>query len=184
MRIIGGQLRGRKLHHIRGKNIRPTADQLRETIYNILQFKTHGTTVLDLFAGTGSMGIEALSRGAHSATFIDNHSFSLIRENIETCRLAKKAKIIKWNILDNLNCIKTIQPVFDMVFIDPPYNKGMVRPALINLHNTRAILSNACIVVEHAATEAVPDNLDGYEIVEQREYRKTHISFLKGIRKK
>ena len=138
MRIIGGDLRGKKLHSIRGKKIRPTADRLRESIFNILGSRARHTVVLDLFAGTGALGLEALSRGADSAVFIENDkgALSLIERNIRSCNFHDKARTVKWDIKKNLNCIKLTRPTFGLVFMDPPYKGKAIRPSLLNLFSS------------------------------------------------
>jgi len=110
LRIIGGNLKGRKLHKFRGADIRPTADRLRESIFDILGNRVQNKRVLDLFAGTGALGLEALSRGAETAVFIDNRSvaLALIRRNISTCQMENRSETIKWDITKNLNCLKPV----------------------------------------------------------------------------
>ena len=117
MRIIGGALRGKRLRSLGTYKIRPTADRLRESIFGILSYRVQDAIVLDLFAGTGALGIEALSRGSQFAVFIDNYKSAifLIEQNIRLCFLEQKAKIIKWDITKNLKCIKSFAPPFNLV---------------------------------------------------------------------
>ena len=183
LRIIGGDLKGKKLYSIPGTTIRPTADRLRESIFNILSFRVQDAVVLDLFAGTGAFGIEALSRGAESVVFVDNNKgvISVIDRNVRSCALGNRAKIIKWNIIKNLNCLKSISTAFDLVFLDPPYNQNMVKPSLFNLDHSRALARAACIVVEHSLLEAIPQDLLTFELADQRKYGKTLVSFLNYV---
>jgi 16S rRNA (guanine966-N2)-methyltransferase len=180
LRIISGSLKGKKLHSIQGVTIRPTADRLRESIFNILSFRVHKAMVLDLFAGTGALGIEALSRGAESAVFVDNNprAIAVIKSNIKSCCFEKHAHIIRWDIKKKLNCLVTIGRTFNLVFLDPPYNRGMVKPALLNLEYTRSVEKGSCIVVEHSPLEPIPEDLFIFEIADQRRYGKTLVSFL------
>lgn len=180
MRIISGRYKGKKLHSVRGLIIRPTADRLRESIFNILSHGVLNAVVLDLFAGTGALGMEALSRGAESAVFVDNNpgALSVIRRNIISCSFDKQAHIIKWDIKKNLNCLKSAGAVFDLVFMDPPYNRGMVKPALFNLEQTGSLKKGARIVVEHSPLESIPDPVFMFEIEDRRKYGKTLVSFL------
>jgi len=180
LRIIGGDLKGKKLHSVRGPLIRPTADRLRESIFDILFLRVQGAIVLDLFAGSGALGIEALSRGAASAVFIDKHqsALSVIERNIRSCVFDDRTKIIQWNILKNLNCIKLTRPAFDLVFMDPPYHRDSIKPALFNLHRSGSLAKEACIIIEHTPSEPVPKDYVEFEIVDQRRYGKTIISFL------
>ena len=180
MRIIGGTLKGRKLATIRGKIIRPTADRLREAIFNILADRVENSVVLDLFAGTGALGIEAFSRGAQSVVFVDNSisAIAVLKKNISTCALEENATIIKWDISKNLNCIQSINPAFDLVFLDPPYNKDCLKPVLHSLSRNDALETGACLVIEHSDTEPVPLKIPVFNIADQRRYGRTLISFL------
>ncbi len=180
MRIISGTLRGRKLHAISGIAIRPTSDMVRESIFNILFSQVLDAVVLDLFAGTGAFGIEALSRGAESSVFIDNskNAISVIKKNILTCRIEDRSKILLWNIVNNLNCLKSSSPLFNLVFMDPPYNKNLIIPALHNLHLSQSLENGACIVLEHSDFEPIPENISGFKITDHRKYGNTLVSFL------
>ena len=180
MRIIAGELKGRKLHRLEGKQTRPTSDRLRETIFNILSFKTQQAVVLDLFAGTGAMAIEALSRGADSAVLVDDSSqaISLISQNIRAFSLEKKARVQRWDIARNLNLLRLVQPPFDLVFMDPPYNRNLIGPTLNNLLQSASLAAQACIVIEHSVLESIPFDDPQLECDDQRTYGKTMVSFL------
>jgi len=172
-------LKGRKLHSIGSTNIRPTSDYLRESIFNILGDTVKDATVLDLFAGTGSLGIEALSRGASRALFIDNQpqAIRIISRNIQTCRLEGQSKILRWNVFRGLRLLKSIWPPFDIVFIDPPYDKNYVEKTLYLLHQANCTVNNAFIVVEHSIRELPPEKVSGILRIDQRNYRNTLVSF-------
>ena len=180
IRVIGGELRGRKLVTVPGQETRPTADRVRESIFNILGALIQGAHVLDLFAGTGAMGIEALSRGARFVVFADDHRAALmaLKKNTKACSLEGRASTIKWNILDDLDFIRNHTPAFDLVFIDPPYNKGMIRQALSNLEVSQCLANDARLVVEHSPLEAIPPDLPEFKMTDQRRYGKTLVSFL------
>ncbi len=180
LRIIGGELKGRKLAAVPGMQTRPTADRVRESIFNILGASVRGTLVLDLFAGTGAMGIEALSRGAESVVFADNDKRALraLAKNIKMCSLESRANIIQWNILKNLNIICSFPPAFNLVFIDPPYNKNMIQPTLLNLGKSRCLESGARIAIEHSSREPISVEDQNFKISDQRRYGKTLVSFL------
>jgi 16S rRNA (guanine966-N2)-methyltransferase len=183
LRIIGGVLKGRKLYSVRDMSIRPTADKLRESIFNIISRCVSDAMVLDLFAGTGALGIEALSRGAESVVFVDNRksALSVLKRNIDSCRLEKKTNIIRWNIKQNLNCINSKKHSFDLIFLDPPYDKNLIKPTLSNLDKSHSLKNEACIVVEHSLLEAIPTDLFAFELLDQRKYGKTLVSFLKYV---
>jgi 16S rRNA (guanine966-N2)-methyltransferase len=180
LRIIAGELKGRKLRSVRGTKTRPTANRIREAIFNILAFRIRGTTVLDLFAGTGAYGVEALSRGAGSVVFvdIDNESISVLRENIANISPESQTKIIRWDLTRNLNCLRSLQPAFNLIFMDPPYNKNMIKPTLHNLHISQSIENGACVVVEHSHLETFLNAQLPFELSDQRRYGKTLVSFL------
>lgn len=183
LRIIGGTLKGKKLYSVCDTSIRPTADKLRESIFNILSQRVLNAVVIDLFAGTGALGIEALSRGAESALFVDTakRALSVLRTNIDSCMLDQKANIIKWNIRKNLNCIKSKKQHFDLIFLDPPYDQNFIKPALFNLDKSQSLKNGACIVVEHSLFEPIPTDLFAFDLLDQRKYGKTLVSFLNYV---
>ena len=181
IRIIGGELKGRKLVTVPGIETRPTADRVRESIFNILGDTVRGAHVLDLYAGTGAMGIEALSRGAQRVWFAEVHKAALaaLEKNIKTCSLKDKARTVKWNILDNLNILHSHKPGFNLVFMDPPYHKDMIQPTLSNLAISGCLTKSARLVLEHSPLEPIPENWPEFNIVDQRRYGKTLVSFLR-----
>jgi len=183
MRVIAGSLKGKKLAPLSGLAIRPTADRVREAIFNICAAHISDATILDLFSGTGAFSIESLSRGAGSAVAIDSsvRATAVIQKNITACRLNEQVKIIKWDIVNNLNCLRGVSHRFDLVFMDPPYNKNAVRPALENLAACGALADEALIIVEHAPAESIPGDLSGFELIDQRKYGKTLVSFITGV---
>ncbi|MDM8552575.1 16S rRNA (guanine(966)-N(2))-methyltransferase RsmD [Desulfobacterales bacterium HSG2] len=181
LRIISGSLKGKKLHSVRGRVTRPTADRLRESIFNILSFRTRDAIVADLFAGTGAFGIEALSRGAAFAVFVEKYrdALSVIERNVCSCALEDRTKIIRRDIKYNLNCLRSLPCLpFNLVFMDPPYNKNLIRPALCGLHAGSFLKKGACVIVEHSPPEQIPEDCSEYAIADQRRYGKTLVSFL------
>ncbi len=183
MRIIAGAHRGRRLFSVKGRAIRPTSDRVRESIFNILADRVSGVNVLDLFAGTGALGIEALSRGADHACFIDNNRQAILAvlKNINMIHLEEKAIILKWDAVDNLNCLVPGKTNFKLVFMDPPYGKNMVRPALKNLDRSGCLEKNAVIVIEHTSRERLDEKMDSFIQSDRRKYGKTLISFYNYI---
>jgi 16S rRNA (guanine966-N2)-methyltransferase len=183
IRIIAGELKGRKLRSIRGNKTRPTAARIREAIFNILAFQISESTVLDLFAGTGAFGIEALSRGAESVVFVDvdKDSISVLQENVQGLSLENLAKIIRWDLTRNLNCLGSFRSAFNLIFMDPPYNKNLIEPALLHLHNSQCMESGARIVIEHSHREPVLNSRLPFEVSDQRRYGKTLVSFLNYV---
>lgn len=197
MRIIAGEYKGRKLSPIPGLLIRPTADRIRESIFNIIGTHASNAIVLDLFAGTGALGLEALSRGAAVAFFVDNSktALSVVKKSVGMIGVDGRAQIIRWDIAKDLNCIRgsgrrdpgwisdgeggTARSGFDLVFIDPPYNRNLVGKALAHLSSGDVLSKDAVIVVEHSHSEQLPEDGSGYCIADQRTYGRTCVSFLR-----
>jgi 16S rRNA (guanine966-N2)-methyltransferase len=183
LRIIGGEFRGRKLHTAPGLETRPTANRTREAIFNILGADVRSVHVLDVFAGSGAFGLEALSRGAASALFIETgrEALVILERNIRLCRLADRAAVIRWNVARNLDCLRNREPRFGLIFLDPPYHQGLVAPALAHLHAARCLAQNARLVVEHGVMDPLPELQNLYALEDQRRYGKTLVSFLSYV---
>jgi 16S rRNA (guanine(966)-N(2))-methyltransferase RsmD len=179
LRIIAGELRGRRLAAVPGLLTRPTADRTRESIFNILGRAVRDAQVLDLFAGTGAYGIEALSRGAAAAVFVEigRQALSVLHSNLAACRLADRTRVIRWDAGKNLDCLRAGGEPFHLAFMDPPYRAGLVAPALQHLAHTRCMAAGAIIVVEHDEREPVPA-APPYTLSDRRRYGKTVVSFL------
>ncbi|WP_300674144.1 16S rRNA (guanine(966)-N(2))-methyltransferase RsmD [Desulfoluna sp.] len=179
MRIIGGERRKKKLIAVPGLATRPTSDRVKETLFNIIQTRIRGAFVLDLFSGTGALGLEALSRGADHCLFIDNQKMALetCRKNIAACNFKEKSRVIQWDITRNLHCLPQGDRPLDLVFMDPPYNKKLPELALSHLIQRDALAPEGLVVVEHAAGDppAVPE---GLVLTETRQYGTTALSFL------
>ena len=129
MRVITGSARGRRLETLEGEDVRPTTDRVKEAVFSIIQFETEGRVFLDLFAGSGQMGIEALSRGADSAYFVDNSKKSVetVKRNLKTTRLEDRAKVFQ---MDYRSFLAANSKSFDIVFLDPPYKTGALQDSL------------------------------------------------------
>ena len=179
MRITGGQLKGRLLVSPRGLAIRPTSDQVREAIFNIIGQDLNGVKVLDLFAGTGILGLEAQSRGASSVVFVDilSQSIKLIRKNLALCEHQDSGIIIRRDLRKGIRRIHIIsKQVFDLVFLDPPYGKNFI-PLVLSELSTMDILSNRSrVVAESSKTENLPVSFESLEMVATRSYGDTKIS--------
>jgi 16S rRNA (guanine(966)-N(2))-methyltransferase RsmD len=180
LRVIAGELKGRRLRTASGLRTRPTAERTREAIFSILGSAVRHTHVLDLFAGTGAYGIEALSRGAASALFIevDRGACAALTVNIQTCGMADKARVLRWDASRNLNCLRNHEPPFQLVFMDPPYGLGLVEPALSHLHHARCASDGAQLVVEHGQDDPLPEPALPYRLQDRRRYGRTLVSFL------
>ncbi len=178
MRIIGGTLKGRVLKTPPSADIRPTSDRLRETLFNILAHgypeSLDGTAVIDLFAGTGAMGLEALSRGARKALFVDDGivARALIRTNVETLGLGGQTRIFR----RDARKLGSAPPgeSFSLAFLDPPYGKGFAEGALMALRDGGWLTPDALVVIEEA-TQASLTLPDGYEPIDTRTYGDTQV---------
>ena len=182
MRVVGGRLKGRNLASPATRDIRPTADRLRESVFNILMHAydnpIQDARVLDLFAGTGALGIEAISRGAKFALFVDNgaEARALLRNNVEALGLGGVTKVYRRDAT-NLGPAHPMEP-FSLVVLDPPYGKGLADKALASLREGGWLTPGALLVVEEAKAAAfvVPE---GFEELERRAYDDTEFVFLK-----
>ena len=179
MRIVGGRLKGRVLHAPASRAIRPTSERLRESIFDILAHRhdaVEGARVVDLFAGSGALGIEALSRGAEFALFVDNgvEARALLRANVEALALGGVTRI--WRADATRLGKAPAGPPFTLAFLDPPYDKGLAGPALAALCEGGWLAADALVVVEEAAKAeiAAPPAL---ELVDERVYGETRIAF-------
>jgi 16S rRNA (guanine966-N2)-methyltransferase len=182
MRIVGGRLRGRALAAPKSQAIRPTADRLRESLFNILIHAygdpVTGARVLDLFAGTGALGLEALSRGATFALFVDDGAAAraLLRENVEALGLAAVTRIFRRDAT-RLGAAYPVEP-FSLVFLDPPYRQGLAEKALAAARDGGWLADDALIVVEEAADAAFKAP-EGFEEIERRRYDDTEFVILR-----
>ena len=185
MRIIGGKYARRIIRTPKNLPVRPTTDLAKESLFNILGHKLdfHDKNVLDLFAGTGAFGVEALSRGAESVFFIDidSDSISVLKDNIKSISLENHTRILKWDPTKNLNCLRSWRPAFNLVFMDPPYNKNLIAATLQNLHNSEYMESGTRIVVEHSRQEPIPKDKEPFILLDQRRYGKTLVSFFNYV---
>lgn len=183
LRIIGGIYKKKRLLSVPGSDTRPTTDRLRETIFNIISSDIRGAAVLDLFAGTGAMGLEALSRGASSCVFIENSSQALtvIRKNCMSCSsLSGRIDIKACDITRGLSCLKNPVQPFSIVFIDPPYGQNMLNNTFISLSETESLADDALIVVEHHVDDLNFILPDSFNIIDQRKYGRSALTFLQN----
>ena len=177
MRVITGTARGRKLTEPKDMSVRPTTDMVKEAIFSIVQFDVPGRRVLDLFAGTGQLGIEALSRGARECVFVDNSpaSLALVRKNLEICKM--QAPVIRSDALAYLSgCGK-----FDLVFIDPPYHAGLYDKVLENIFGFDILNDGGIILVESMRGEPMPEAAAPYVFGKTYNYGKISLTtYMRG----
>lgn len=167
MRVITGSARGRRLKELQGMDTRPTTDKVKEGLFSVIQFDIEGRRVLDLFAGTGQLGIEALSRGAASAVFVEKRSDAvrLIRENLEVCHLTENARVHTGDALAYLRSGEK----FDLIFLDPPYDSHLLDQALESITAFDICRAHGIIVAESAADKVLSVLAPPYRLY--REYR-------------
>ena len=188
MRITGGTLRGRTLAAPSDRRTRPTSDKVRQAVFNILVhndfgcgFALEGAAAADLFAGTGAMGLEAISRGGRFCLFVEEaaEARALIRENIETFGLTGVTKIWRRDATQLGPLGAGAGGPFDLVFLDPPYHKNLLPPALASLQGGGWLKPGAILVLECAGDEDIPPT-DGYTLLDDRVYGETKVLFLKA----
>ena len=170
MNIITGTARGTKLKTLEGDATRPTLQRAKEVIFSAIQFDIEGRRVLDLFAGSGQLGLEALSRGAEKAVFVDksNEAFETVKENAQKTHLYKSCRIVNMDYADYILSAKRSGAAFDIVFIDPPYESGLLFPALKSVFVNGLLSDTATVVAEwdkDTLTEENPQLLEMYDLV-------------------
>ena len=178
MRVITGKARGVQLKTPDGMTTRPTTDRVKEALFSIIQFEIATARVLDLFGGTGQLGIEALSRGAKSAVFVDagEPACRLIRENLKRTKLENDAKVIRGDYLDYL---KRCREKFDIIFLDPPYAEVFLENALKCIAEIDILQSGGIIVTERPIGKELPWEFPGYTRSRDYKYGKTLITIYK-----
>jgi len=177
MRIVAGAFGGRRLLSPRGGRIRPTSDRVREAVFSILASRVSEALVLDLYAGTGAMGLEALSRGASRAVFVDDHpeAVRLIRSNIRRCGAEDRARVVLGPVDREVRKLAGQGEGFDLVFLDPPYGKGLLEKSVPPL--TSLALPTTLAVAEHRVDDLLPPRLGPWLRIDERRYGDTVISF-------
>lgn len=175
MRVITGTARGRKLREPSGMDIRPTTDVVKEAVFNIIQFDIEGRRVLDLFAGTGQLGIEALSRGAVECVFVDEsrEAVAIVKENLAKCRFT--AKVVQ---ADSIGYLRGAGK-FDIIFLDPPYDSDLLDKSLEIIQNVDILTEGGIIVSESRREKSLPELKPPYVSALTRNYGKVRISVYK-----
>ena len=171
MRVISGKARGVNLKTPEGMATRPTIDRVKEALFSIINFDIPGANVLDLFGGTGQLGIEALSRGAKSATFVDQREDAcrLIKENLRRTKLEQEAKVVRMDYLDYL---KRCREKYDIIFLDPPYAEVFLENALKCIAEIDILQSGGIIVAERPLGKDLPWDFEGYTRSKDYKYGK------------
>ena len=175
MRVITGSAKGVRLKTPDGLKTRPTSDRVKEAVFSIVQFEIEGSRFLDLFAGTGQMGIEALSRGAVSAVFVDGwkDACQLVRDNLKLARLSEKAKVVN---SDYLSYLKNCREQFDIIFLDPPYAEIFLENSLNKISEIDILSDRGIIICERPAEKQLDLDISGLQRWKDYRYGKTWIT--------
>lgn len=181
MRIITGRARGTNLFSPKNYDVRPTADRVKESVFNILGSSVVDARVLDAFAGSGNLGLECWSRGAANVVFVDKsrESLRLVQRNVEKCHAEDDCRCLQGDVLEVVRRLERQGEEFDFVFMDPPYHKGLVSALLKVLADTEILSSKALLVAERAADEDALLLPEKFQLVREEKYGSTIIAFIR-----
>lgn len=178
MRVIAGSARGKKLCSIEGRDIRPTLDRVKESVFNMIAFDLPGSSVLDLFCGTGALGIEALSRGAQSAVLVDEsrEALAVSEQNLNMTRLSARASLV---LSDSIAFLNGTDQTFDIIFIDPPYQSDLYEKALFAILNRQVLKPGGLVVAEFDKRITPPFDVGAFQIHREKQYGRVKILIMK-----
>jgi len=179
MRVIAGAAKGRRLRAPKSRSLRPTADRVKEALFNILPHDLSGYRVLDLFAGTGNLSVEALSRGAAEAVLVDEsrRARKTIEENLAALDFAERSHLWTAPVIRSLRILGRRGESFDLIFLDPPYEKNLVEPTLRTIAKVALLRQAGTVVAEHSVREKVEERYGPLRLRDQRRYGATLLSF-------
>ena len=182
MRVISGTAKGRRLVVPKGRAVRPTAGKVKESLFNILPRDFSGMRVLDLFAGSGNVSIEALSRGAEKAVLVDasSRSAATIRENLRRLDLAERAQVWGVPVARALRSLAQHAEIFDLIFLDPPYEQRLVGATLTLIAKNNLLVADGTVVAEHSRREPIKPEYGPLNLNDQRRYGDTLLTFFKA----
>lgn len=180
MRISGGEAKGRTIKFPSHSAQRPTTDFLREALFNLLE-RPVDQSFLDLFAGSGSVGLEALSRKAKSVTFVEKNKslIDVIRENVSLCGYSEKCLLVHADVQSALRDLYKKKCRYNVVFADPPYNQGLIEETLTVLKKYPVLQDGGALVIQHSVRESLPEFKDGWSVEDQRKYGDNYLSFIR-----
>lgn len=181
MRVIAGTAKRLQLKTVKGDNTRPTTDRIKETLFNMLQNDIEGCRFLDLFSGSGAIGIEALSRGAKEAVFVENNkeAINCIKENLIFTKLVNSGIVMSYDVMTAISMLEERNAKFDIVFMDPPYNKEIEKEVLDRLKQSEIIDSDTMIIVEASLNTSFSYLRDmGYELFKEKKYKTNKHMFI------
>ena len=181
MRVISGKVRGLKLNAPKNQDVRPTTDRVKENLFNMISSYIMDSNILDLFAGTGSLGIECLSRGAKNCVFVDisKESIAIVKSNIKKARVENESLVLNLDFKDAVSRLQSQKNKFDVIFMDPPYYKEMFVDALEKIDNANLLDEDGIIVVEHDTKDILPDKVNRLEKTKDKKYGNTTLTFYK-----
>lgn len=179
LRVISGKARGLKLNTPKNEDVRPTTDRVKESLFNIINGYIIEGEILDLFAGTGSLGIECLSRGADKCVFVDlsKSSIDIIKSNIKKARVEDNSEVVNLDYKNAIDRVKNNSYSFDIIFMDPPYYENMFIDALTRIGESNILKDDGIIVVEHDTKQEFPDNVGKLVKSKSRKYGNTTLTF-------
>ena len=180
MRIIAGQMRSRRLSFPKSKKTRPMMDRAKEMIFNILGDSVKGGRVLDLFAGSGSLGLEALSRGAEHVTFVENGPWAKksILSNLKHLGLRRETRVVFKDVFRAIGELERRGECFTLIFLDPPYDKGVVKKILNRLSRSDIVTPLTQLILHHSRQEKLPESLESFEVLREKRFGQACLSFL------
>ncbi len=183
MKIVAGKNRGNKLKSPKGLSIRPTSQKVREALFDIIGTYIQGACFLDLFAGTGAVGIEALSRGAKKVIFIEKElkCIKIIRENLEKTKNSEYAIVYKIDFLSGLKTISKKNYLLDYIFLDPPYNMGLANTSLSEISKLVILKKDGLVIAQHYKRETVNDEFKKLKLFKQKKYGECCLSFFNYV---
>jgi len=183
MRIVAGKNKGNILKSPKDLSVRPTSEKVREALFDILGASVEETFFLDLFAGTGAVGIEALSRGVKNVIFIEKEQkcIKIIRDNLKKTENSQNAVVYKIDFLSGLKLLARRNILLDFIFLDPPYNRGLVNISLLEISKLHILRHNGLLIAQHYKKEKIMENLNNLRLYNQRRYGECYLSFYEYV---
>lgn len=177
MRVVSGSARGIKLETIEGLSTRPTTDRVKEALFSMIHNELYGSVVLDLFSGSGSLGIEAASRGALKVTLVENsrNCVEVIKKNVQKTRLSDKIELVQQDA-DNYIKRQNQEEAYDFILMDPPYLKGFIEPLLLEIDKRNLLKRDGAVIVEHDMKDVLDERYGDIELEKKKKYGKTAVS--------
>ena len=181
LRVISGKARGLKLDTPKNQDVRPTTDRVKESLFNMINSYIMDSNILDLFAGTGSLGIECLSRGAKNCVFVDKSkdSINIVRSNVKKARVENESTILNVDFKDAVKRLSTQNQKFDVIFMDPPYYENMFIECLKSIDEFNLLDEDGIIVVEHDTKDLFEDSIGRLNKSREKKYGNTTLTFYK-----